>query len=83
MYFVVCVINELMIMETDMKMIAKSFIAGMSSAFDVFPATQVKSYKIFSTNDQLDGFSEDAQSLRNDMKTISDDFNHAIKDLKL
>lgn len=70
-------------METGMKMIVKSFIAGMSSAFDIFPAAQVKSYKIFSTNDQLDGFSEDAQSLRNDMKTIGDDFNHAIKDLKL
>ena len=70
-------------METDMKMIAKSFIAGMSSAFDIFSTTQVKSYKKFSTNDQLNGFSEDAQSLRNDMKTIGDDFNHAIKDLKL
>lgn len=70
-------------METDMKMITKSFIAGMSSAFDIFPEVQVKSYKIFSTNDQLNGFSEDAQSLRNDMKTIGDDFNHAIKDLKL
>ncbi|ORF05892.1 hypothetical protein BGI03_09010 [Snodgrassella alvi] len=66
-----------------MKIIIKAFIDGMSSVFDIFPATQVKSYKIFSTNDQLDGFSEDAQSLRNDMKRIGDDFNHAIKELKL
>lgn len=70
-------------MEMDMKMMIKAFIAGMSSAFDIFSTTQVKSYKKFSTNDQLNGFSEDAESLRNDMKTIGDDFNLAIKDLKL
>lgn len=60
-----------------MKMINKSFIVGMSSAFDLFPQSTINKLPFQVSLD--DGQIQDALALRDDMKKIGSDFQLAIR----
>lgn len=59
-----------------MKIINKSFVIGMGSAFNVFPKTRVR--KLPFKVSIGDSFASDKMALCNDMNKIGDDFQVAI-----
>ncbi len=63
-----------------MKILSKSFIVGMSSAFDLFPRSTISKlpFQVSIENGQI----QDILSLRGDMKKIDGDFQQAIRKIK-
>jgi hypothetical protein len=67
-------------METNMKVISKPFIVGMSSAFDLFPQNTISKlpFQASIENGQI----LDVLALRGDMKKIGGDFQQTIRKIK-
>lgn len=63
-----------------MKMLTKSFIIGMSSAFNLFPQNNLSKLPFQVTIDG--GQFRDALALHGDIKKINGDFQKAIEEIK-